>query len=198
MLNGGGAALGSNPLLRSTWYPALQAAVGARAVISFIGDSITEGHASTDFDATDFVSLTRDSLQTLYGNGGEGFISPVHTSDPLEVGWAASPTTRWSFASGTWSLYHASSRAGWGAIGGAAYWADNTIIPQITFTGDSIQIMTGIKIVFSPAKNLIVKVDGDIVDTIDEAGGFNGLSQFAPGTVYYLHRSWSWGACSHT
>lgn len=173
------------PQFQGKWYPALRASGSQRAGISFIGDSLIEGIGSTDHDTKSFMAIIRANLQRVYGNGGEGFMAPVHTSDPLESGWASSPTNRWSFTSGAWTFADAATREGWGAIGGGAYWNGVTVEPALTFSGDSIQVMTGIKFVNTDAY-LLIYVDGTLKLSVNVYGGLADHSQFAPGTVYTL------------
>ncbi len=53
---------------------ALASSNSSLANIAFIGDSITLGYDSSNFYTTSYVSLVRTALQSIYGNGGTGFL----------------------------------------------------------------------------------------------------------------------------
>jgi lysophospholipase L1-like esterase len=175
--------MGGKKSLPAIWGPGLNPS-SARVSMAVIGDSIVDGYSSTNFDATDFVSLVRATLQTKYGNGGEGFISTVHAEPTGESGWENPPANRWSFGvGGRWTLPSFDTKEGWGAIAAAPYWNGATVDPQITATFDSVQVMTGIKF-DTDAQTLEVIIDGGAPSTISLGGGAAGHSQFAPGTLY--------------
>ncbi len=53
---------------------ALASSNSTLANIAFVGDSITLGYDSSNFYTTNYVSLVRTALQSIYGNGGTGFL----------------------------------------------------------------------------------------------------------------------------
>jgi hypothetical protein len=167
--------------MKSIWGAGANPAA-ARVSMAVIGDSVTDGFSSTDFDATDFVSITRAALQAKYGNGGEGYISAVHSEPTGESGWELPPSNRWAFTSGRWTLPSFDTKEGWGAIGANGYWNGTTVEPQITCTFDTVQVMTGVKYQVAE-QNMTVSIDGGAAQTINLGGGADNFSQFAPNTV---------------
>lgn len=141
---GGGVAttypiIGDVDALKTTWYPALRNAKTGRASISVIGDSITAGYYSTNWDTKSYVAMLRSLLQADYGNGGEGFLSLLHTDyTPGAPGGDA--VVRWVYSAGVWTGNYGDQRQGAGAIAGRKY-TNSASEASLVFTGDSIQVM---------------------------------------------------------
>lgn len=143
LLLGGAKAvqiIGNSPFLQSTWYPALRTSGSSRASVSVIGDSITAGYYSTNWDTKSYVALLRSKLQTKFGNGGEGFLSMLHT-DYAPGAPGGDAVARWSYDGVAWVGEYADAMTGAGAAAGRKY-CNTAVAASLTFTGDSVQLMT--------------------------------------------------------
>lgn len=85
-------------------YPALRAAKAGtgKAVIHFVGDSITQGFYSSDLLLKSFVGLATTAMQSAYGDGGIGWFGVANST--LVAGTASYPANNsWALV-GTWTL----------------------------------------------------------------------------------------------
>lgn len=119
------------------WYTALSLSGAARASIAVIGDSITDGYLATNFDTQSWVSVLRSLLQDEHGDGGEGFVSCLHTN-PVAAG---ENPIRWSFSGAEWTKDYSAARTGKGAIAGAKS-TSGTSEMSVTATATTLQILT--------------------------------------------------------
>lgn len=148
--------------LRTTWQPAVLGVATSRASIAVIGDSITAGFITPDMDADSYVSVLRAKLKNKYSDGGEGFLTAFHNYIP-----STNTDNRWTYG-GEWIREYAATRTGSGAIASRMVCLGTGRTASLTFTGDSIQVMTGIN--HSSGGMLEVKIDGVVKANISLRG----------------------------
>lgn len=118
-----------------------------------IGDSITRGEFTSDEPNTAWASVLRKSLQTKYGNSGEGFINVYEGALPAGAHPRVTFGTGWSMSPG--------SKSGFG--GGYANSTGAVTPLTINFTGDKFTI---IHTKGPTGGTADIKVDGTSVGTL--------------------------------
>lgn len=92
----------------TNWLAKRATAGSSPARIVVAGDSLSQGYFASNLHTTSWVGLTRQTLQTAYGNGGSGFFSisrssAVMSADPAALSaWAANGSN--ATLTGTWTL----------------------------------------------------------------------------------------------
>jgi len=134
-----------------------------------IGESNTRGEYSSDEVNKSWVGVVKSSLQSQFGNAGEGFISIYEGALP------SGTKPRWILGTG-WSVSGASKEftSNVGGFGGCFGISNkSTSTATLVFTGTSLDLL------YSKAKDggtAVVTIDGKKVGTIDCLGGTESFS----------------------
>ncbi|MEU0354981.1 hypothetical protein [Streptomyces cyaneofuscatus] len=119
------------------------AGTGGRASVAVVGGSSAVGFYSSNLVTKNWPALLAGSLQSAYGDGGSGFLSPMFSATGI-AGQDAAAITAWTNAgnlvtqTGTWTAGGYTVGPGWGYV----YASTNGAYLQFSVRGTSVNIYT--------------------------------------------------------